>query len=95
MLGWHLSAMLLVIVVLGGMRGVTGPLVGAVALLGFEEVLKSVTEYWKLVEGLVIIVLVFALPGGLRQLASMVLGPRAEAPAAEPALPAAGEASRA
>jgi branched-chain amino acid transport system permease protein len=96
MLGWHLSAMLLVIVVLGGMRGVTGPLVGAVALLGLEEVLKSLMEYWKLVEGLIIILLVFALPGGLRQLAEMVFGPRATEPAKEraPALTTAGEAGR-
>jgi branched-chain amino acid transport system permease protein len=98
MLGWHFSATLLVMVVLGGMRGVTGPLVGAVALLGLEEVLKSVTEHWKLVEGLVIIVLVFALPGGLRQLAGMAFGPREPDPAREkPAAvaAAAGEAGRA
>ena len=76
MLGWHLSATILVMVVLGGLRSVTGPLIGAVVLLGLEEVLKAATVHWKLIEGLVVIGLVLALPGGVRQLGSLVLGPR-------------------
>ena len=75
MLGWHLSATILVMVVLGGLRSVTGPLVGAVVLLGLEEVLKAATVHWKLIEGLVVIALVLALPGGLRQLGTLILGP--------------------
>ncbi len=73
MLGWHLSASVLVMVVLGGMSSILGPIVGAIALLGLEEVLKSTFEHWKLVKGLIVIALVFALPGGLQQLASMLL----------------------
>ncbi|MGE0724988.1 MAG: branched-chain amino acid ABC transporter permease [Alphaproteobacteria bacterium] len=76
LLGWHLSATILVMVVLGGMGSVTGPLAGAVLLLGLEEVLKETTEHWKLVEGAIVIVLVLALPGGARQLATMVLPER-------------------
>lgn len=75
MLGWHLSASVLVMVVLGGMSSILGPIVGAIALLGLEEVLKSSVEHWKLVKGLIVIALVFALPGGLQQLAAM-LAPR-------------------
>jgi branched-chain amino acid transport system permease protein len=74
MLGWHLSATVLVMVVLGGLRSVTGPLVGAAVLMGLEEVLKATTAYWKVAEGLVIIALVLLLPGGVRQLASLVVG---------------------
>ena len=37
MLGWHQSAIALVMVVLGGMRGVAGPLIGAVVVMGLEE----------------------------------------------------------
>jgi branched-chain amino acid transport system permease protein len=81
MLGWHLSASVLVMVVLGGMSSVLGPIVGAFALLGLEEVLKSSFEHWKLIKGLVVIALVFALPGGLQQVASMLV-PRGE-PGAE------------
>lgn len=73
MLGWHLSATVLVMVVLGGMGTVTGPLIGAAALMGLEEVLKATTEHWKLWEGLAVILIVLALPGGARQLAAMVL----------------------
>ncbi len=73
MLGWHLSASVLVMVVLGGMSSILGPIVGAIALLGLEEVLKSAFEHWKLVKGLIVIALVFALPGGLQQLAAMLL----------------------
>ena len=72
MLGWHLSATVLVMVVLGGMSSVLGPIVGAFALIGLEELLKSSIEHWKLVKGLVIIALVFLLPGGLQQLGAML-----------------------
>jgi branched-chain amino acid transport system permease protein len=72
MLGWHLSATVLVMVVLGGMSSVLGPIIGAFALIGLEELLKSSVEHWKLVKGLVIIALVFLLPGGLQQLGSML-----------------------
>jgi branched-chain amino acid transport system permease protein len=71
MLGWHLSATLLVMAVLGGMRSVTGPLVGAAILLGLEEILKGVTEYWKLVEGSLIILIVLVQPSTLRQVVSL------------------------
>lgn len=81
MLGWHLSASVLVMVVLGGMNSILGPIIGAIALLGLEEVLKSTFQHWKLIKGLIVIALVFALPGGLQQLAAMVM-PRE--PAAEP-----------
>jgi branched-chain amino acid transport system permease protein len=93
MLGWHLSATVLVMVVLGGMRSVTGPLVGAAVLMGLEEVLKATTPYWKVLEGLAIIAIVLLLPGGVRQLAAFVVGDRAAAPA--PAAAPAGEPGRA
>ncbi len=73
MLGWHVSATVLVMVVLGGMSSILGPIFGALALLGLEEVLKSSFEHWKLIKGLVIIALVFALPGGLQQLTALIL----------------------
>lgn len=75
MLGWHLSASVLVMVVLGGMSSILGPIIGAIALLGLEEILKSSFEHWKLIKGLIVIALVFMLPGGLQQLAAM-LAPR-------------------
>jgi branched-chain amino acid transport system permease protein len=68
MLGWHQSAIALVMVVLGGQRSIAGPLLGAVIVLGLEEVLKGLTEYWKLAEGLIVIAIVLAFPGGVQSL---------------------------
>jgi branched-chain amino acid transport system permease protein len=42
--------------------------------MGLEEYLKSATEYWKLVEGLVVIAIVLALPDGVRHLLTAALG---------------------
>lgn len=74
MLGWHVSATALVMVLIGGLRSVTGPLVGALVLIGVEEILKATTEYWKLAEGLIVIAIVLALPNGVRQLMPLVFG---------------------
>jgi branched-chain amino acid transport system permease protein len=68
MLGWHQSAIALVMVVLGGQRSVVGPLIGAAIVMGLEEWLKGLTENWKLVEGLIIIAIVLAFPAGFMAL---------------------------
>lgn len=73
MLGWHQSAIALVMVVLGGQRGIAGPLLGAAIVMGLEEWLKALTEHWKLAEGLIIIAIVLAFPGGLQALIDRVL----------------------
>lgn len=74
MLGWHVSATILVMVLIGGLRSVAGPLVGAFVLMGLEEVLKSNTEYWKLIEGLAVIAIVLLLPNGVRHLLTAAFG---------------------
>jgi branched-chain amino acid transport system permease protein len=76
MLGWHQSAIVLVMVVLGGQRSVAGPLIGAVIVMGLEESLKGLTEHWKLIEGLIIIAIVLAFPGGLQGLIARVVPER-------------------
>jgi branched-chain amino acid transport system permease protein len=68
-----------VMVLIGGLRSVAGPLLGALVLLGLEEVLKSATEYWKLIEGLVIMAIVLALPDGMRHLLTAAFGTTGEA----------------
>lgn len=76
-LGWHLSAIVLVMVLIGGLNSVPGPLVGALVLTGLEEILKGVTEHWKLAEGIIVIVIVLAMPNGLDRVLSL-LRPQAE-----------------
>jgi branched-chain amino acid transport system permease protein len=83
MLGWHQSAIALVMVVLGGQRGIAGPLLGAAIVMGLEEWLKALTEHWKLAEGLIIIAIVLAFPGGLYALIDRVL-PAHDLETAEP-----------
>ena len=91
MLGWHLSATVLVMVVLGGLRTVTGPLIGAVLLMGLEEWLEPLTEHWKLAKGLIIIGIVLAFPGGLTELIDRILRPHREEIEDAPAKPATTE----
>ncbi len=90
MLGWHLSATVLVMVLIGGLRSVTGPLLGALVLIGLEEVLKATTDHWKLIEGLAVIVIVLALPNGVRQLWPLIFGDAADAPRPAPSSMAEG-----
>jgi ABC-type branched-subunit amino acid transport system permease subunit len=55
-------------VILGGLGYRWGGLLGAAALLLFEDVLARYTEYWHLLLGLVLLVVVFAAPRGLAAL---------------------------
>ncbi|MET0268624.1 MAG: branched-chain amino acid ABC transporter permease [Duganella sp.] len=54
---WMISGDLIVMIVLGGIGTVFGPLLGALAFLGLEEALKMVTEYWMAVFGLAIVLI--------------------------------------
>ena len=68
-LAWTVSGELIVMVVLGGMGTVLGPLVGALTLLGFEELLKSTTEHWPIILGPLIVMVVLLARRGLFGLA--------------------------
>ncbi|OYU88955.1 MAG: branched-chain amino acid ABC transporter permease [Bradyrhizobiaceae bacterium PARB1] len=89
-LGWHFSATILVMVLIGGLHSVPGPFVGALILIGLEEFLKGVTEHWKLAEGIIVIGIVLVMPNGLDRLMAMLR----EAPAAPPEPRPIAEATR-
>ncbi len=64
MMYWTRSGDLIVMVVLGGMASSFGPLIGAVALLVLEEELSGITEYWQIILGpLLLLVVLFARRG--------------------------------
>ena len=63
-LAWTVSGELIVMVVLGGIGTVFGPLLGAVAFLGLEELLKGVTGHWMALFGpLIVLVALFGRRG--------------------------------
>jgi branched-chain amino acid transport system permease protein len=65
MMYWTRSGDLIIMVVLGGMGSVAGPVVGAVALLLLEELLSGVTEYWQIILGPLLLLVVLFARGGI------------------------------
>jgi branched-chain amino acid transport system permease protein len=64
-MAWQASGDLIVMIVLGGMGTVLGPVVGALALIVFEEVLTGWTTHWMIVLGPVIVLIVLTANKGL------------------------------
>jgi branched-chain amino acid transport system permease protein len=62
---WTRSGDLIVMAVLGGMGSVIGPVIGAVAFLVLEEGLSRVTEYWPIILGPMILLVVLYARGGI------------------------------
>ncbi|MEY4979821.1 MAG: hypothetical protein RLZZ352_2091 [Pseudomonadota bacterium] len=56
-MSWIVSGELIVMVVMGGMGTVAGPVAGALAFLGLEEVFKAYTEHWMALFGIVILLM--------------------------------------
>jgi branched-chain amino acid transport system permease protein len=70
MLGWHLSGSVLMMVILGGMGTLTGPLLGAFSMMFLEEIFQTLTKHWQLLIGAVIVLVALFLPRGLAGLLS-------------------------
>jgi branched-chain amino acid transport system permease protein len=64
-MAWTVSGDLIVMVVLGGMGTVFGPLLGALVFLGVEEWLKGYTEHWMIVFGPLIVLMALLGRGGI------------------------------
>ena len=72
MMHWTRSGDLIVMVVLGGMGSLFGPVIGAVALLVLEEVLSGITEYWQIILGPLLLLVVLFARGGIDGLLARV-----------------------
>ena len=70
MLGWHLSGSVLMMVILGGMGTLIGPVLGAFSLMMLEESFQSITKHWQLLTGGVIVLVALYLPRGIAGLLS-------------------------
>ncbi|MFT4097262.1 MAG: branched-chain amino acid ABC transporter permease [Rhodoblastus sp.] len=70
MLHWTKSGELMIMVILGGVGTLSGPFLGAAALVGLETVLGAWTEYWQLFLGPALLAIVLFTQGGLVGLAA-------------------------
>lgn len=55
----------LVMVLLGGIETLAGPAVGATAFTGLHVLLASYTDYWRMIVGAVVLMVVIAFPHGI------------------------------
>jgi len=65
LLGWHQSAEALLMVLLGGMGTLFGPVLGAFAFELLHQLFAGWTEHWQLLMGAFVIAAVLLLPKGL------------------------------
>src|SRR6185503_7173226 len=64
-LGIPRSVDVLVMVLLGGLNALAGPLLGAATFTLLQDTLSRATEYWRGAVGIVILLLVLLFPGGI------------------------------
>jgi branched-chain amino acid transport system permease protein len=62
---WTRSGELMVMVVFGGMGSLFGPVLGTIVFLLLEEVLSQFTEYWALIMGPLLLLIVLFARGGI------------------------------
>jgi branched-chain amino acid transport system permease protein len=55
----------MVMVILGGMGSLFGPVIGAIVYLVLEELLSQFTEYWALIMGPLLLLIVLFARGGI------------------------------
>lgn len=65
---WTQSGNLVFMTIFGGFNQFFGPIVGAFAFTGLKDQIVSHTQYWRMVLGIVLILLVVFLPGGIMDL---------------------------
>ena len=62
---WTQSAQVMIMTILGGMDFFWGPPVGALVLDWLNQEITNYTQYWPFVLGTILLVLLFAMPGGV------------------------------
>jgi branched-chain amino acid transport system permease protein len=73
--GWRLSGEVLMMVILGGMGTLYGPVLGAFVLVLLESELAAMTKHWLLPMGIFVILAVLFLPKGIAGLLPRVAAP--------------------
>jgi len=62
---WSKSADVMIMTILGGMNHFWGPMIGAAVLTILNQEITEYTEYWPFVLGTILVVLLYAFPGGI------------------------------
>ena len=65
MMHWTLSGELMVMVLIGGMGTLFGPIVGSVIFILLEDILGMYTEHWMVYMGPLLVMIVLFAPGGV------------------------------
>jgi branched-chain amino acid transport system permease protein len=76
MMHWTKSGELMVMVILGGVGTLFGPLVGAAVFIVLESLLASWTENWQFGLGLILLLVVLYTQGGVQALVARLAGRR-------------------
>jgi branched-chain amino acid transport system permease protein len=69
---WVLSLEIFIMCLLGGWFTFAGPILGAAVIVALRTFVGAYTEYWTLVLGVILILLIFFLPEGVVSLASKI-----------------------
>lgn len=72
LLSWHASGNVLMMVILGGVGSLAGPVMGGFAFVLLQEVFESFTKHWLLLMGGSVVLVVLLLPKGLYGLLDMI-----------------------
>jgi branched-chain amino acid transport system permease protein len=68
MMAWTKSGEFMIMVILGGLGTLIGPVIGAAALVGLEYVLAGITEHWQFILGPILVLIVLFARRGLMSL---------------------------
>lgn len=70
---WLKSGEVIVMIILGGMGTLVGPILGSFAFFGLEEIVQHFTRRWRLFLGIIFVLVIIFLPRGLISLPELLV----------------------
>jgi branched-chain amino acid transport system permease protein len=55
---WIVSGDLIIMIIMGGLRSIAGPIIGAIAFIALQEILSAYTDRWQVFLGPLLVLLV-------------------------------------
>jgi branched-chain amino acid transport system permease protein len=62
---WTHSGTIVFMVLLGGFGNFFGPLIGTLVYIYLQDAVMSITQYWRIIFGTILALIVITTPGGL------------------------------